>query len=181
MAKPTSQHDFGPQLLAKLQEGLPAALPLLEMLTAIGRALKTAEDAASNSPRRKASKGSQISEEVSAGIQELLREDIKAESKPEKSFNPYFGTSKSIEKRRRRNVFEQFERYEDKFRAKQWEVVVLFYKEEMSEEEIGRKIGICRTAVCNRLKRARDRKDALDKESRYEAYEQLRKQKKDDV
>ena len=78
-------------------------------------------------------------------------------------------------------MFEQFERYKDKFKEKAWQTIVWYYQGELSEEQIAEKLGIGRSAVSNRLKRARDKKEQFDKERRREAYEELRKQKKDDV
>jgi predicted DNA-binding protein YlxM (UPF0122 family) len=86
-----------------------------------------------------------------------------------------------IEKIRRTDVFKQFEPYKDKFKKKTWEAIFLYFQEGLSEQEIAKKVGVGRSAISNRLKRAKDKKEQFDKDLRGEAYEQLRKQKNDDV
>jgi predicted DNA-binding protein YlxM (UPF0122 family) len=181
MTEPAVQRDFDANFWAELIEALPQAMPLLEKLTTLGRSLMPQKETAAKSSPYSASTQNQALEEVCTMLHELLQGDIGAEGKPEKLFDPYSGSLKAIERHRRRDVFAQFERYKDKFRKKTWQTIVFYYLRELSEKEIARKFGIGRSAVSNRLKRARDKKDKLDKDRRREAYEELRKQKKDDV
>jgi RNA polymerase sigma factor (sigma-70 family) len=117
-------------------------------------------------------------EEMCKVLNELLQGATEAQGGKKELFNPYSGNLKVIEKIRRADVFAQFERYKDKFKAKPWQTIVLYYQMELNQEQIAKKLGIVRSAVSNRLKRARDKKDKLDKDRRREAYEHLQKKGK---
>ena len=181
MKNARAQIDSVPRFWAALIEALPSALPLLEVLTAIGHSLQAGEKTAAKSSPSSASIQNQTVEEVCKMLNELLQGATGAQGKRKELFNPYSGNLKVIEKIRRADVFAQFEHYKDKFKTKTWEAIVLYYERELSEKEIAEKLGVGRSAISNRLKRAKDKKDELDKERRREAYEELRKQKKDDV
>ena len=136
MAETTIQHDFDHRFGAELIEALLPALPLLEKLTAIGHGLQAGKKTAAKSSLYSAFTQNQTVKEVCKVLNELLQGAAGVESKPEKLFDPYSGSLKAIEKHRRADVFEQFERYKDKFRAKAWQTIVLYYQGELSEEQI---------------------------------------------
>ena len=175
-----SKSDFDVRSLAELMEAIPPALPLLEVLTAIGRRLQAGKGTASEPSPYTASTQNQTVEEVCKVLNELLQGAAGAKGKKKELFSPYSGNLKAIEKIRRADIFAQFERYKDKFKIKQWQAIVLYYQMELNQNQIAKKFGIVRQAVSNLLKRAKDKKDKLDKDRRGEAYEHLRKKKKDD-
>jgi len=84
-------------------------------------------------------------------------------------------TLQGKERKRRKDIFEQYELWKDGYTQAQWEAIELYYNQCMSEMQIAKKLGKKRSAINGRLIRARSRKEERQKQLRRETREQIRK------
>lgn len=76
-------------------------------------------------------------------------------SDPDSSDNQAWSGSKEFQVKIREELFAPYERNKTIFSPEQWEVLVLMYKEGLTQKEIGKKLGLSRTAVSGRYIRAK--------------------------
>ena len=109
------------------------------------------------------------------GLNKLLPETTKGRGHRENLSGLHVNTLESIERARRSDIFELYEKCKHLFRPKQWQVICLYYHEEKTEKQIANILCKSRSTVSDLLRRAKKRKEEYDKILRQEGFEQLAK------
>lgn len=76
--------------------------------------------------------------------------------------------------RRLSDVVDRFAPFQHRFTPRQWEVILLYFGDGLSQDAIAKEIGTRRSAVSGRLRRAIKRMDRIDREMRLEAFQAAR-------
>ena len=166
MANSRPQFDIGDSLSPKFQQALQQALPLLEMLAEIGHTLRPEDLKAPVSSLCEKCTNRKICIKPCAALKLQLPKAYGGKGYKENATKidlNYFQDSESktlcdyendgpkklkkdmikcIPKITSSDIFEEYERYKDIFSKKQWRIVCLYYCEDMTQEQIAKKLGI---------------------------------------
>ena len=79
---------------------------------------------------------------------------------------------------RRRDIFNEFERFQQFFTEPQWVAVTLYYRDGLGDKEVGERLSISERAAYDRRRRAERVKARLERELREEQFRLIRKYEK---
>ena len=116
-------------------------------------------------------------------IQDPEHDDDTRNDPPSHSLRSSYGRSAPVEEigaghadwlSRRRDVFSRYEQNKDCFTDKQWMVVCAYYLDGLTEDEIANRLGVARSAVYDRRRRAEGRLKKREAELRKERLRLMR-------
>jgi RNA polymerase sigma factor (sigma-70 family) len=151
----SKQHfDFNQYSAVELRETLRQALPTLEKLVLLAREFCGENTPSASSPCKSCAK----KDNCPGFCNDLEKQLPKVNSGRSSRENLTGLYSNTIQQRQRVTLLDQFEAFQHckhLFTRKQWEVIHLYYRECKTQQQIADVLGIARSSISNRLKRAK--------------------------